>query len=491
MLIRSFFLKYWKYLLLAILIYFPIFGHLAVLPIRMWDESRLAISAFEMLKNGEWFVTYFEGKPDMWSTKPPLFIWCQVFFMKLFGINELALRLPAAMSALFTCFALLWFSKKYLKSFWYGFVTIFVLVTSYGYISIHGSRTGDYDSMLTLFTTLSGLVFFLYCENKNIKYLYLFFLFTALAVLTKSISGLLFMPAILIYALIRKTIIPLLKNKHFYISLLLFLLTLAGYYITREIKNPGYLIAVYNNELGGRYLGSSGGHTGDFWFYYTHFLHYQLSVWYLLIPCGFIVGFASKNRKIFRLTTFSTLMIICYFLVISTAETKLDWYDIPLYPFIAIIIGIFIHVVFQLLNSLEFANKNLIINILPVVFLFFIGLEPYKRIIDKTYLPEEQHWDVQFYEIGYFLQDAVEGKFDVDGTHLLFEGYRAQNLIYLNILNDQGVEISFKDWTRLEEGDEVIAYQGHLKGYLQETYDHKMDILKGNVCKFTILGRKN
>ena len=183
---------YFKYVILAALMYMPIFGHLDALPIRIWDEARLAINAYEMLNDGDYIVTHFEGKPDMWNTKPPLLIWVQVFFMKILGVNELSVRLPSAIAAFFTSLVLLIFSHKYLEKFWFGFITVFVLITSHGYINFHSSRTGDYDALLTLFTTLSGLLFFAYCEARNHKYLYLFFLCTALAVLTKSITGLLF-----------------------------------------------------------------------------------------------------------------------------------------------------------------------------------------------------------------------------------------------------------------------------------------------------------
>ena len=61
----------------------PIFGYLDSYPIRIWDEARLAINAYEMLKNGDFIVTHYDNNPDMWNTKPPLMIWCQVFFMKI------------------------------------------------------------------------------------------------------------------------------------------------------------------------------------------------------------------------------------------------------------------------------------------------------------------------------------------------------------------------------------------------------------------------
>ena len=119
---------YFKYIILGVLIYFPVFGHLDTLPIRIWDESRQAINAYEMYHNSDYIVTHFEGKPDMWNTKPPFLIWTQVILMKTIGINELAVRLPSAFAAFFTCLALLLFSIKYLKNFWFGFIVIVVLI---------------------------------------------------------------------------------------------------------------------------------------------------------------------------------------------------------------------------------------------------------------------------------------------------------------------------------------------------------------------------
>ena len=154
---KNFASKYFRYLVLASLISIPIFGHLDRLPIRIWDESRLAINAYEMLYDGDFIVTHFDGQPDMWNTKPPLLIWLQVISMKFNGVNEVSVRLPSAIAAFLSCLVILIFSMRYLKQFWFGFIAIIVLITTQGYISVHATRTGDYDALLTLFTTLSGL----------------------------------------------------------------------------------------------------------------------------------------------------------------------------------------------------------------------------------------------------------------------------------------------------------------------------------------------
>ena len=167
--VRTFFKEYWLYLLLFLLILFPLFQHLNVLTIRLWDESRLAINAYEMYYHGNYLIPTFDGAPDMWNTKPPLMVWLQVFFMKIFGVNEWAIRLPSALAALFTCILLMFIAVRYVKNFWFGFICVLVLITSRGYVGEHASRTGDYDALLAFFTTLSCLSFFVFLGNSKVK----------------------------------------------------------------------------------------------------------------------------------------------------------------------------------------------------------------------------------------------------------------------------------------------------------------------------------
>src|SRR5262245_6165309 len=108
---------YIKYAVLAVLVYYPVFGFLDMLPIRIWDESRLAANAFEMYFNHDYIVTRYGGLPDLWSTKPPLMIWLQVLCMHFVGFNEIAVRLPSAISTFVICIAFMVISQRYLKSF--------------------------------------------------------------------------------------------------------------------------------------------------------------------------------------------------------------------------------------------------------------------------------------------------------------------------------------------------------------------------------------
>lgn len=485
--------KYVKYIILAVLLYFPIFGHLDTLPIRIWDEARYAQNAYEMLHNSNFLVLYADNAPDMWSTKPPFMIWCIVIWMKLIGVCELAVRLPSALAALFTCIALLVLCHRYLKSFWLGFITVIVLITSQGYIELHAARTGDMDALLTLFTTTSGLFFFAFCETKHYKYLYYFFTCLTLAVLTKGVEALLFAPALVIYGIIQKQVIPLLKSKHFYIGVFSFLAISVGYYLLREMYNPGYIHAVMNSEVGGRYQTAIDGHEHEFLFYFNRLIETQFAPWYLLLPCGLIIGVTHKNKKINRLSLFLFLMVTTFFLIISSAQTKVYWYDVPLYPFLSLIVALFIYLFFELLENLTWLHQTLTMNVIPYLFLFIIGITPYQKIINKTYAPQEYPWLKDFYEINYYLKDVLHNnRYNIQGQYLINDGhYHAQNLFYVNALHDKGITVGYKETNQISVNDTVIIYAANTKQYVEEHFNYDIISSYGNtVITYKILDPK-
>ncbi|WP_317899860.1 ArnT family glycosyltransferase [Aurantibacillus circumpalustris] len=477
-----------KYIILIVIIAIPIFGFLDTMPIRTWDEARIAINAIEMFHNGNFIVTYFDHTPEMWNTKPPLLIWCQVVFMHIVGTNEIAIRLPSALAVFATCMAILVFSQRYLKNFWLAFIAILTLITCDGYLGLHVSRTGDYDAMLTCFTTISCLFFFAYTETKQTKFLYLFFTAVLLASYTKGIAGILFFPALGIYAIIQNQLMLFIKNKHFYIGFFSFLTLILSYYLIRETQNPGYISIVQENELGGRYLVSQGGQKFDFWFYFNNFRVYRLPDRYLLIPCGMLIGLFSKDNRIKKITLFLTLLVITYFIIISIGKTKLEWYDAPLYPFLSILIAFFIHYIFDALKTNPFLNQNFKGNPVPYILLFLLFIGTFERAWSKTYLPEEAPWDAEIYEIGYYLKNAIKGKYDLENKHLAYDGYKAQNTFYLRVLNDKGVNTHEKEYTGLVKNDMVIACQEHVKNYIRNNYLYTEKHEQGPVFTYTIYG---
>ena len=153
------------------LLIFSFFVNLPALPIRVWDEARNANTALEMYLHHNWIVPTYDGLPDMWNSKPPLLIWMQVAAMQLFGIGELAVRLPAAVSALATGLLLWAFCSRQCEKPWSGFLAGAVLASTYAYVFNHAGRTGDYDSPLTLFLTGYSLSAFIYATSGDRKWI--------------------------------------------------------------------------------------------------------------------------------------------------------------------------------------------------------------------------------------------------------------------------------------------------------------------------------
>lgn len=457
------------FILLLLICIMPIFGHLEDLAIRLYDESRLAQNAYEMSKNGNWLVTFFDGKPDMWNTKPPLMIWLQVIFIKILGYRELSIRLPSALAAFGTVLLIYYFLKQYLQDVSIGLIAVLVLITCNGYISVHVTRTGDYDTLLTLLTTFYCLCLFQFIRTDKSKYLYLFFIGLSLAVLTKSIAGLLFLPGLFVFLLYKKKLLLLLKNPNLYLGALIPISTIIAYYGLREHYNPGFIKAVFENELGGRFLKIIGEHQEGFWFYYHNLIQFRLyDLWYLSVPAGFLIGMFHKNSRIRDLSLFSFIMLFSFILIISKAKTKLEWYDAPLFPFIAILVSIFIYFIYNLLQELKFNQLNF--NILPILFLFFVFVKPYSLIIDKTYMPIDTGWDKDWFNASYYLKAILKGEKSAEGLVFLHEGYSPHISFYLKMMDENKIEFLWKDKTKLTVGDKVVFYQDEVKSYLENHY---------------------
>ena len=296
-----------------------------------------------------------------------------------------------------------------------------------------------------------------------------------------------FLPALFVYTLIQKKVLLFLKDKHFYINIGIFILIVSGYYLLREHQNPGYLKTVLENELGGRYLKVIENHSEGFWYYYHNFIDFQLKAWYLLVPCGLIIGLFHKDKKIFSLTLYSFLLLLTFFLVISASKTKTEWYDVPMYPILAIEISIFIYFIFNLLKEFKLFNKTIKTKALSFIFLFLILINPYFKIINKTYKPKEYDWDKNFYSMSYILQKTVKSEYMLDNFYLLNEGYNGHLLFYTNILKEKGQNVKFKQWENLSSNDHVIAYQQNVINYIEKNYSYELLTQSDNVKFYKII----
>jgi 4-amino-4-deoxy-L-arabinose transferase-like glycosyltransferase len=477
----------------SLIVYGPVFMHLGNLAVRKYDEARLTNNAYQMNKNGNYLVSYYEAEPDMWNTKPPLMIWSQVFFIKIFGFNELAVRFPSALATLFLCITIFLFSFHFLKKPWLGIFAVGVLITCGGFVREHVSRTGDFDAMLTLFTTFYLLSFFVFTEardekNKNI-FLLLFFISLTLAAMTKGIAAFIFLPAVFIFALLTKNVLVVLKNRNFYIGLFLLISVVGGYYLLRELENPGYLKKIVENELGGRYLETIEGHKHGAFFYFDNMLEWGMKHWYIYLLPGLALGLFLKEERTRNFTKYILLCGFFFFIVISSAQTKLDWYDAPLYPLIAFSVAIFLWKVFEWLKNSKTVAFDMKINVAPYVLTFLFFVTPLTEMKSKVYFPKEESWNKEAYSICYYLKEAVEGKRNVSGSYILHENYHAEMTFYVLQLKERNQTVGFKNRQEIMTGDTIIVHEEPLKNFVENNFETEIIDRKWNVVRYRLVSK--
>lgn len=153
------------------------------------DEAAYAGFAKQMIESGNWVTPEF-----MWSEvhrKPPLHFWNIALSYKVFGVNEFAVRFPAALFVLLTCLLVFFAGKKIvgerLALLWVVVLSTSLLVPVLGKISVT-------DSTLLFFTTACAFSFYFVLEQKAWKWVLVFWVSFALALLTKG-------PPIVLFAL--------------------------------------------------------------------------------------------------------------------------------------------------------------------------------------------------------------------------------------------------------------------------------------------------
>jgi 4-amino-4-deoxy-L-arabinose transferase-like glycosyltransferase len=327
-------------LLLLPLAIFPLYYELGRNPVQLWDESRMAVNAAEMARDGHWLVPHFGGLPDHWNTKPPLLIWLEALSFRMFGFSTWALRLPTLLATLATVALLFRFAAQVLQRPLAGFLGVAVLVTCEGYLRVHVARTGDYDALLTCWQVLLWTQFFQYLETGARRHLLWAAGALLAATLTKGPAGLLGLPGLATYAAARGRLGWLLRQPGLYLAATGWLVVMGSYFLVREAIDPGYWQAVQRNDVGGRFFNSISGN-GAAWPYYLEYIkNHYFDHWLWALAPSVLLARLEPAGPVRRATGLVLAFVGSWLVVITLAKTKLVWYDAPIYPALALLVGL-------------------------------------------------------------------------------------------------------------------------------------------------------
>jgi 4-amino-4-deoxy-L-arabinose transferase-like glycosyltransferase len=169
--IKKFLKNYYLLILILCLAAFLRFYQITnVPPSTQWDETAIGYNAYSILKTGRdeygnFLPLVFKSFGDY---KPGLYIYLTVPSVAVFGLTELAVRIPSALAGIAAVWLIyqvsyLLFKKKILSLF----VSFSLAMSPW---AMHFSR-GGWEANVALFLTLLGLFYFLKSEKKP-KYLY-------------------------------------------------------------------------------------------------------------------------------------------------------------------------------------------------------------------------------------------------------------------------------------------------------------------------------
>jgi 4-amino-4-deoxy-L-arabinose transferase-like glycosyltransferase len=468
----------------GIIIYFPIFLHLDYGGLYRWDEASNALHAYDMLEHGRYLRRFFLGTPETWETKPPMLVWLQAISMKLFGYNELAIRLPSALAVLFTVVLIVRFFIRELKDLWGGIFSGLVLLTSAGYIRGHVSRTGDHDALLIFFLVTGLIYFYKYLNNEkrqSKKHLLLFVVALIGGVLTKSIAGLYYAPGLLIFTIISKKFIPTVKQGQFWLGVLGFITIIGSYYLVVEYFYPGYLDLVWENELFPRFFNSAIGHDYNKMpesFHFTKILFRNDFKWYIwFIPLSLFLIWIQKNKALskFSLLVFITALIFHY---VSSNGTYNSWYNAAIFPLLAMIVGAGISIIFNSIKTFLALRRFQYVSF-ALLFTATIFFLPYQDIIlNQCYFKE--HWaNDDIY--GEYFKKLKKEQPELKDFFVYYEVENRHFLFYRNVYNDHygynirscgaGTDINRCSKKRTAKvGDKVMICNKNIKRTVKENF---------------------
>lgn len=462
-------------LLVLIISYFPLFYNLDELHIRMWDEAIYANNSIEMATNHNLFVVQHEGKPDLFNTKPPFVIWLQAISISFFGINELAIRLPSAIFGLFTVLIIFIFCVKVIKQKVTGLFSILILLTSKGYVGYHVTRTGDLDVFLVFWLVFYSFLFIAVLIQPRFKpkhYLPVLSIGVILAFLTKGIAGFFFLPLLMIITFLFGNH-KIYRNKLLYIYAFFTLLVCSSYYILREILSPGYLEMVINFEIFRITDVVASWQVHSFDFYIWHIVD-NFYPYYYLVPLTILSPFFFKfGSDRFKISIYLLILLIGYFLLISYPPVKLEWYDAPLYPIMAILIGLTLNQLINLISNLlkPGISKKVKYTLISII-LLAIFTYPYRTIINSFKYPENIYGLEMDGAYLRYLKNAFPDIKDItifkiephnriyDQVLFYKKAFEKQHSYLINISSDS----SFK------EGEYVIVSKNELKYIVENNY---------------------
>jgi 4-amino-4-deoxy-L-arabinose transferase-like glycosyltransferase len=289
-----------------------------------------------MVESGDWVIPRYEGKP--FFDKPILSYWLMACAMDRLGPSAGAARLVPVAASIGVVLATAWLGTLLFdrRSALAGGL---VLATTLAFLSF--GRVAMSDMLLALWTTLAvALAVLAYRPGAPAWTVPLLGAVAGLGFATKGPVALL-VPGLAVLFLLwenRRRPVPCGGGPLALGALAFALLGLGWFALVYRELGPGPLVAFFFRENLERFAGEAYDVGRPFWFYLPAYLAEGLP-WSLFLPIALWRLLRSREGDEAHRTRFLALWAALVLVLLSLSRGKIDYYLLPIYPAVSLVIG--------------------------------------------------------------------------------------------------------------------------------------------------------
>lgn len=312
---------------------FFFFWRLGTKPLENWDEGIHAEVTREMYHQGSWISLSY--RDEFYTAKPPLKFWMTAPLLAFMGDTELAMRLWSAVAGVVTVLLVTYWIWLLSGSARLSILTAVLFVTG-RFVLFHAFRTGETDGLLVALFT--GALFSYWKSRGSPRWFIVFGILVGLALMTKSFAG--FLPLLIAG-------IDLTMGKRWTKLGLRTVLWAAGAATLVALPWHAYEFIRHGSAFWNSYFGF---HVLDRandvlyannvpWYWYADILFRRTFPFGVFVPLAFLLAVRRALRDRDELDRLLIIWFVVVFAIFSLVRTKFDWYILPLYPALVIMLA--------------------------------------------------------------------------------------------------------------------------------------------------------
>lgn len=301
-------------------------------PLRDFDEGYYATVAQDTYLRGDWRFPTYHGQGFL--LKPPLIVWLISLSYSLFGINEFSTRLPMAVLSAIAVPLLYGIGRELFRERQAALLSAVILLTLLPVARL--GRLAMLDGMINTF--FLGSLFCLLKGRKNPRWLIgigfgLGVIALCKGVIVLVLGGLLGIAGVWIGEG------KLLKRWQFWLGLVLGFTPVVWWYGLQGAHYGAVFWQVhFQSQSFDRLATAVEGNSGPVWFYLLEMAKYTAPWLFFLVPA--VVITIKQWREDWAKVAIT--MGLGFLAIVSAMTTKLPWYCLPSYPFLALMGGYYL-----------------------------------------------------------------------------------------------------------------------------------------------------